>query len=80
MDSVGIFESTPGNTSSARVMFVIGLTWAIVMTTVGLIWLHWGCGEAVAFFSATSGVFVTLKLGQKVIERPSPNNELKSTE
>jgi hypothetical protein len=77
---VGIFESTEGNTSSARVMFVLGLVWTILMTSVGLLWLKWGVGEAIAFFTATSGVFVTLKLGQKAIEKPSQSTEVKPTE
>jgi hypothetical protein len=77
---VGIFESTEGNTSSARVMFVLGLVWTILMTSVGLLWLSWAVGEAIAFFTATSGVFVTLKLGQKAIEKPSQSTEVKPTE
>ena len=63
-----IFETSPGNPSSARVMFVVGLAWAMLMTSLGVFFLAWTVGESVAFFSATSAVFVALKLGQKPME------------
>ena len=72
--TIGLFESYPGNTSSTRVMFVIGLAWSMLMTTLGLFLLKWGSGEAIAFLTATSAIFVGLKLGQKPMENKSNNN------
>ena len=66
----GVFESSPGNISSARVMFVIGVIWSMVMTSLGIFLMSWGSGESIAFFAATSGVFIGLKLGQKPMEKP----------
>lgn len=71
--NTGMFESSPGNTSSARVMFVIGLVYAMVISAVGLLLLKWTSGEFIAVFAATSGVFIGLKLGQKPMEKTPPN-------
>lgn len=79
-DITGVFESTPGNTSSARIMFVVGLCWCIAMTSIGLLWLKWPVGESIGFFTATSAVFVSLKLGQKAMEKPAQSTEIKPTE
>jgi hypothetical protein len=47
----------------------------MLMTAVGLLYLKWSPGEAIAFFSAVSGVFVALKLGQKPMEGKEKPNE-----
>jgi len=69
-------QSDNGNFSSARLMFVIGLAWTMCMTTLGAFMLNWTPGEIIAVFTATSGVFVALKLGQK----PMENNVVKPKE
>ncbi len=71
MNSNGFLQSPNGNYSSARLMFVIGLSYAMLMTTLGLFFLAWTAGEAIAFFSAVSAVYVGLKLGQQGIGEPS---------
>lgn len=68
MGKVGFLQSSNGGNSSARLMFVIGLLYSMAMTAIGLLSLKWSPGEGIAFFSAVSGVFVALKLGQKPME------------
>ncbi len=62
-------QSAQGNYSSARLMFVIGLVWSMAYTTIGTFLLNWTVGESIALFTATSGVFIALKLGQKPMEK-----------
>lgn len=64
----GFLQSAKGNNSSTRVMFVIGLSWSMIFTTVGAFMLKWAPGEIIAVFASISGVFVALKLGQKPME------------
>jgi uncharacterized membrane protein YfcA len=64
----GFLQADNGNFSSARLMFVIGLAWTMVMASLGAFMLKWTPGEIIAVFTATSGVFVALKLGQKPME------------
>jgi hypothetical protein len=64
----GFLQSDNGNFSSARLMFVIGLSWSILFTTAGAFMLKWTPGEVIAVFTAISAVFVALKLGQKPME------------
>jgi hypothetical protein len=68
-------QAPNGDFSSARLMFVIGLSYDMVMTTVGLLLLKWTPGEAIAFFTAVAGIFVGLKLGQKPMENKLQENE-----
>lgn len=67
------FQEANGTKSSTRVVFVIGIIWSIVMTTIGFILLKWAVGEGVAFFTASSAVFIGLKLGQKPMEAKDVN-------
>lgn len=68
MKENGFLQAPNGDFSSARLMFVVGLSYSMVMTSLGLFTLAWTSGEAIAFFSAVSAVFVALKLGQKPME------------
>jgi hypothetical protein len=68
MKNVGFLETSPGNFSSTRLMFIIGLVWSIFFTSYGALVLKWTPGECIAVFTATSGVFIALKLGQKPME------------
>lgn len=61
-------QSDNGNFSSARLMFVTGLAYDMVITALGLFTLGWTMGEGLAFFTGISGVFIGLKLGQKPME------------
>ncbi len=67
--AASFLQSDSGNYSSARLMFVIGLVWTMTISTIGMIALKWTAGELIAVFTATSGVFVALKLGQKPMEK-----------
>jgi len=67
-------QSSPGNFSSTRLMFVIGLLWAMALTTFGAIVLKWEPGSIIAVYSALSGISVGLKLGQKPMEGKSKTN------
>lgn len=57
-----------GHKSSNRLMFVIGLIWAMAFTTIMAISQKWEAGAIIAVFTSLSGVFVGLKLGQKPME------------
>ena len=66
-------QADNGNFSSARLMFVIGISWSILFTTAGAFMLKWTPGEIIAVFTAVSAVFVALKLGQKPMENSKEN-------
>jgi hypothetical protein len=68
-------QSDNGNFSSARLMFVIGLSWTILFTTYGAMGLKWTPGEIIAVFTALSAVWVALKLGQKPMENSTNINK-----
>jgi hypothetical protein len=74
----GFLQAPNGNYSSARLMFIIGLSYDMVLTAMGLFLLHWTPGEAIAFFSAVASVFVALKLGQNAQETKPTTDEVKS--
>lgn len=59
----------PDGKSSTRLMFVVGMLWAMVITTIMAFSMEWTPGEFIAVFTATSGIFVGLKLGQKPMEK-----------
>jgi hypothetical protein len=63
-------QASPGRFSSARLMFVAGLLWAMAVSTAGLFTLHWTAGEFIAVFAGISSPFIALKLGQKSMEKP----------
>ena len=68
-----------GGQSSTRLMFVIGMSWSMIMSSVMTFAFRWSPGEFIAVFTATSGIFVGLKLGQKPMEvRPPEKKEDKS--
>ena len=64
----GFFQEDTGAKSSARLIFAIGMVWAMAITTVMSIVMEWSPGELIAVFTSTSAVFVGLKLGQKPME------------
>jgi hypothetical protein len=65
----GFLNAPNGDFSSARLMFVVGLSWTIAFTTYGALALAWTPGEIIAVFTALSAVWVALKLGQKPMEK-----------
>lgn len=62
-------ETGNKNLSSARLIFVIGMIWAMTISTLLTIFMQWSAGEFIAVFTAQSGVFIGLKLGQKPMEK-----------
>lgn len=64
------FEEPTGK-SITRVMFVIGVVWSMLVTTILTISMDWSAGEFIAVFTATSGIFIGLKLAQKPMEKQS---------
>jgi hypothetical protein len=62
-------QSDKGNFSSARLVFVVGILWSMIVSTLMVFLMKWTAGEFIAVFTATSGVFIALKLGQKPMER-----------
>jgi hypothetical protein len=61
-------QSDNGANSSTRLMFVVGITWAIMYTTGFSFFAKLGVGEIVALFGGISGPFFALKLIQKPME------------
>lgn len=68
-------QSDKGNYSSARLMFVIGMIWSMIVSTLMVFLMKWTAGEFIAVFTSTSGVFVALKLGQKPMEAKEVKQE-----
>ena len=65
---LNLFREDNGNLSINRVIFAIGMIWVMSITSV--IVIHQGKQtEATTFFSVTAGVFTSLKLIQKGIEK-----------
>lgn len=58
-----------GKTSSLRYIFVIGMLWSMLFTSVMTVIMGWEPGEIIAVFTSNSAVFVGLKLGQKPMEK-----------
>ncbi|GAI81609.1 unnamed protein product, partial [marine sediment metagenome] len=63
------FFEEPTGKSITRVMFVVGVSWSMAITTLLTISMGWSAGEFIAVFTATSGIFIGLKLGQKPMEK-----------
>lgn len=65
------FQEQNGQSSSTRLMFFIGLIYAMTFTAF---YTFSGekpsTGEVIALFTAMTGVFIGLKLGQKPMEKP----------
>ena len=65
------FQETNGQSSSTRLIFFVGIIYAMVFTAF---WAFGqspppGAGEVIALFTAMTGVFIGLKLGQKPMEK-----------
>jgi uncharacterized membrane protein len=63
-----ILQEENGGFSSNRLIFVIGMIWAMSVSTIMTIIFKWSPGEFIAVFTSNSAVFVGLKLGQKPME------------
>ena len=72
---IGFLETSPGNKSVTRLMFFVGLVWAIVFTSVFSFITELGVGEIVALFGGLSGPFFALKLIQKPMEGKGKSDE-----
>lgn len=72
---IGYLQTSPGNNSVARLMFVIGILWAICFTTAFTFLTKLSVGEIVALFGGLSGPFFALKLIQKPMEGKSDAKE-----
>ena len=57
-----------GQNSSTRLMFIIGMSWAMITSTVFTFMFEWSAAEFILVFTTISGTFIGLKLGQKGIE------------
>jgi len=64
------FKEKNGQSSSTRLIFFVGMIYAMCFTAVySFTGIKPGVGEIVALFSAMTGVFIGLKLGQKPMEK-----------
>lgn len=64
-----LLKETGGGSSSTRLMFIIGLAWAMISSSLFTYIMEWSSTEFISTFIGTSGVFVGLKLGQKPMEK-----------
>jgi hypothetical protein len=69
MDSVGFLETSPKNYSSTRLIFIVGIFWAMLFATAFAFLQKLPVGEIVALFGGLSGPFFALKLIQKPMEK-----------
>lgn len=65
---IDFFKERNGQSSSTRLIFFIGMLYSMLVSALFTYLFNWGAGEYIAVFSAVSGVFVGLKLGQKPME------------
>lgn len=63
------FKDEKGNFSSNRLIFVLGMIWAMCISSLFAYIFEWNAGEFIAVFTSNSAVFVGLKLGQKPMEK-----------
>ncbi len=64
------FKEKNGQSSSTRLIFFIGMIYAMTFTAFyTFIGDKPGAGEIIALFTAMTGVFIGLKLGQKPMEK-----------
>jgi len=75
VNEIGFFQDAPGSNSIMRLMFAAGLGWSMLMTTGLAIFTNAATWELVSFFSATSGVFIGLKIAQNYQEREPVKKE-----
>lgn len=72
---MSLLRENNGKISSNRAVFVGGMLWAMATSTLFVFIMGWSAGEFIAVFSAQSGVFVGLKLGQKPMEGKNGNTK-----
>lgn len=64
------FNEKNGQSSSTRLIFFIGMIYAMTFTAFyAFSGVKPGTGEIIALFTAMTGVFIGLKLGQKPLEK-----------
>lgn len=68
MKDKGLFSEPNGKKSSNRHIFMVGMVWAMLISTVYL-FRTWDATNFVLIFTAISTIFVGLKLGQKPMEQ-----------
>jgi hypothetical protein len=72
-------ESGNGQSSMTRLIFFVGMLYAMVFTAFYTFTFKPGTGEVIALFTAMTGVFIGLKLGQKPMEEKSNNIKTNGT-
>lgn len=65
---MGFLKEASGGHSSARLIFIIGSIWTMLITSYLAI-KDVDIPVLIAFFTAVEGVWVALKLGQKPMEQ-----------
>jgi len=63
------FKENNGQSSSTRLIFFIGMIWAMVTSCVFTFMFKWSAAEFILVFTTISGTFIGLKLGQKPMEK-----------
>jgi len=62
-------KDSNGQFSSARLVFLTGSLWAMVITTIIVLKDMSNITNGIAFFSAVEGILTGVKLGQKPMEK-----------
>jgi hypothetical protein len=75
-DKIGYTETSHGNKSATRLIFLIGSLWNMLMTTY-LVYIRIEPAMCLAFFSGIEAVLIGLKLGQKPMENKINNKDKK---
>lgn len=72
--SIGFFQDSNGDFSIMRLIFAVGMFWAMSLTT-GLAFAGVPYVGLIATFTAISAVFIGLKLGQTQMENSKGKKE-----
>jgi len=76
-EKIGYTETSQGNKSATRLIFLIGSLWNMLLTTY-LVYIKIDPAMCLAFFSGIEAVLIGLKLGQKPMENKINSKDKKN--
>lgn len=68
-DKVGFLEENKGEYSVSRLMFTIGVSWSMIMSTLYFFMKSPSAAEMTQFVVGTVGAFIALKVGNRAFEK-----------
>jgi len=64
------FKENNGQSSSTRLIVFVGIIYAMIFTALyTFVGIKPGTGEVIALFTAMTGIFIAMKVGQKSMEK-----------